>query len=93
MEITLQALGKIPRDATQKVLVFAKAHGGDVGEFVVFVDEAGVGVRRVAASRENVEDSDRVARSEPIRDGDRERKGCVVAVRGEEEDLQGVAPV
>ena len=71
------------------MLVFAKAHGGDVGELVVFVDEVSVGVGGVAASGKDVEDGDGVARGEPVGDGDGERKGCVVAVRGEEENLQG----
>ena len=70
------------------MFVFAQAHGGDVGELVVFVDESGVGVRGIAAAGEDVEDGDGVARGEPVGDGDRERKGCVVAVRGEDEDLQ-----
>jgi hypothetical protein len=80
------------RDATKEVLVFAEAHGGDVGELVVFVDEAGVGVWGVTAAGEDVEDGDGVARREPVGNRDRERKGCVVAVRGEDEDLQGTAP-
>ncbi len=88
MEVALQAFGESFCDAAEKVLVFAQAHGGDVGEFVVFVDEAGVRVRGVAAAGEDVEDSDDVARGEPVGDGDRERKGCVVAVRREDEDLQ-----
>jgi hypothetical protein len=70
------------------MLVFTQAHGRDVREFVVFVDEAGVGVRGVAAAGEDVEDGDGVARDEPVGDGDRKRKRCVVAVRGEDEDLQ-----
>jgi hypothetical protein len=56
------------------------------------VDEAGVGVGSVAAAGEDVEDGDSVARGEPVCDGDREGKRCVVAMRGEDEDLQGVAP-
>ena len=72
----------------RKSLVFAETHGGDVGEFVVFVDEGGVGVGGVAAAGEDVEDGDGVARGEPVGDGDREREGCVVAVRREDEDLQ-----
>jgi hypothetical protein len=70
------------------MLVFAQAHGGDVGEFVVFVDEGRVGVWCVAAAGEDIEDADGVVRGEPVGDGDRERKRCVVAVRREDEDLQ-----
>jgi hypothetical protein len=76
------------RDAAKKVLVFAEAHGGDVGELVVFMDEAGVGVRGVAAAGEDIEDGDGMARGEPIGNGDREREGRVAAVRREDEDLQ-----
>jgi hypothetical protein len=88
VEIALEALGERFRDAAEEVLVFAEADGGDVGELVVFVDEGGVGVGGVAAASEDVEDGNGVARDEPVGDGDRERKGCVVAVRGEDEDLQ-----
>jgi hypothetical protein len=88
VEIALEALGQGFGDAAEEVLVFAEADGGDVGELVVFVDEGGVGVGGVAAASEDVEDGDGVARGEPVGDGDRERKGCVVAVRGEDEDLQ-----
>jgi hypothetical protein len=88
VEIALEALGESFCDAAEEVLVFAEAHGGDVGELVVFVDEGCVGVGGVAAAGEDVEDGDGVARGEPVGDGDRERKGCVVAVRGEDEDLQ-----
>jgi len=70
------------------VFVFAQAHRGDVGELIVFVDEGGVGVRGVAAAGEDVEDGDGVARCEPVGNGDGEREGCVVAMRGEDEDLQ-----
>jgi hypothetical protein len=52
------------------------------------MDEVGVGVGGVAAAGEDVEDGNGVARGEPVDDGDRERKGCVVAVRGEDENLQ-----
>jgi hypothetical protein len=52
------------------------------------VDEGGVGVWSVAAARKDVEDGNGVARGEPFGDGDREREGCVVAVRREDEDLQ-----
>ena len=75
-------------DAANEVFVLPEANRGDVREFVVFVDEAGVRVRGVAAAGEDVEDGDSVARREPVGDGDRERKGCVVAVRREDEDLQ-----
>jgi hypothetical protein len=88
VEIALEALGEGFRDAAEEVLVFAKTHGGDVRELVVFVDEGGVGVRGIAATGEDVEDCDGVARGEPVGNGDRERKGCVVAVRREDEDLQ-----
>ena len=88
MEVALEALGEGFCDAAEEVLVFAEAHGGDVGELVVFVNEIGVGVGGVAAASEDVEDGDGVARCEPVGNGDRERKGCVVAVRGEDEDLQ-----
>ncbi|MEO6804820.1 MAG: hypothetical protein ABI286_02455 [Edaphobacter sp.] len=70
MEIIFQAPGERLCDATDEELVFAQTHGGDVGEFVVFVDEAGVGVRRVAAAREYIKDRDGVARGEPVGDGD-----------------------
>jgi hypothetical protein len=52
------------------------------------MNEAGVGVGSIAAAGEDVEDGDGVACGEPVGDGDRERKSCVVAVRGEDEDLQ-----
>lgn len=74
------------------MLVFAQAYGGDVGELVVFMDEGGVGVGGVAAAGEDVEYGNRVARGEPVGDGDREREGCIVAVRGENKDLQVAAP-
>src|SRR5258707_15385258 len=88
MKVVLEALWNGFSQATEEVFVFAEAHGGDVGKLVVFVDEGGVGVGSVAAASEYVEDGDYVARGEPIGDGDRERKGCVVAVRGEDKDLQ-----
>ena len=86
--MVLEAFGERFRDAAEEVLVFAEAHRGNVGELIVFVDEGGVGVGGVAAASEDVEDGDGVARGEPVGDGDRKRKGCVVAVRGEDEDLQ-----
>ena len=76
------------RDPSKEMLIFAQPHGGDVGEFVVFMDEAGVRVWCVAAAGEEVEDTDGVTRGEPVGDGDRERKRCVVTVRREDEDLQ-----
>ena len=88
MKVAFEALWQILCDAAEEMLVFSQAHGGDVGEFVVFVDEGSVGVGGVAAAGEDVEDGDGVARGEPVGDGDRERKGCVVAVRREDEDLQ-----
>jgi hypothetical protein len=89
VEIVLEALGESFFDAAEEELVFAQAHGGDVRELVVFVDEGGVGVWGVTAAGEDVEEGDGVARFEPVGDGDRKGKGCVVAVRGEDEDLQG----
>jgi hypothetical protein len=88
VEIALEALREGFRDAAEEVLVFAQPYGGDIGELVVFVDEGGIGIGGVAAAGEDVEDGDGVARREPVGDGDGERKGCVVAVRGEDEDLQ-----
>jgi hypothetical protein len=88
VEVVLEAFGESFCDATDKVLVLAKAHGGDIGELVVFVDEARVGVRGVTAASEDVEDGDGVARGKPVGDRDGERKGRVVAVRREDEDLQ-----
>jgi hypothetical protein len=88
VEIVFEALREGFSHAAEEVLVFAEADGGDVGELIVFVDEGGVGIWGVAAASEDVEDGDSVARGEPAGDGDRERKGCVVAVRGEDEDLQ-----
>ena len=70
MQVLFEPLGQIVRDATNEVLIFAQAHGGDVGEFVVFVHEAGVGVGGIAAAGEDVEDGDGVARSKPVGDGD-----------------------
>jgi hypothetical protein len=93
VEVALEALREGFSDAAEEVLVFAQAYGGDVGELIVFVDEGGVGVGGVAAAGEDVEDSNGVARGEPVGDGDRERKGCVVAVRGEYEDLQAWLPI
>jgi hypothetical protein len=87
------ALGKVLRDAPKEALVFAQAHGGDVREFIVLVDEGRVGVRSVAAAGEDVEDGYGVALLEPVGDRDGERKGCVVAVRGEDENLQSAAPM
>ena len=52
------------------------------------MDEACVGVWCVAAAGKDVEDTNGVTRGEPVGDGDRERKRCVVAVRREDEDLQ-----
>ena len=88
LEVAFETLGEILGDTPDELFVFAQAHGGDVGELVVFVDETGVGVRRVTAACVDVEDSDGVARGEPVGNGDRERKGRVVAVRGEDENLQ-----
>ena len=88
MEVALEALREGFSDAAEEVLVFAQAYGGDVGELIVFVDEGGVGVRGIAAASEDVEDGDGVACGEPVGDRDGERKGCVVAMRGEDEDLQ-----
>ena len=93
VEIVLKALGQILRDAAEEVLVFAQAHGGDVRELIVFVNEGSVGEGGVTAAREHVEDGDGVARGEPTGDCDHERKGCIVAVRGENEDLQVAAPI
>jgi len=72
VEVFLEALGEVLRDAAEEGIVFAEAHGGDVGELVVFVDEGGVGVGGVAAAGEDVEDGDGVAGSKPVGDGDRE---------------------
>jgi hypothetical protein len=88
VEIVFEALGEGFFDAADKEFVFAEAHGGDVRELVVFVDEGGVRVRGVAAAGEDVEEDDGVARFEPVGDGDRKGKRCIVAVRGEDEDLQ-----
>jgi hypothetical protein len=90
MEIVFEALGEGFFDAAEEEFVFAQAHGGDVREFVVFVDEGGVGVGGVAAAGEDVEEGDGVARLEPVGDGDRKGKRCVVTVGGEDEDLQGL---
>jgi hypothetical protein len=89
VEVVLEALGEGFLDAADEELVFAEAHGGDVGELVVFVDEGGVGVGCVTAAGEDVEEGDGVAGVEPVGNGEREGEGCVVAVRGEDEDLQG----
>ena len=88
MDVALEALGEVLRDAAEEELVFAEAHGGDVGELVVFVDEVGVGVRSEAAASEDVDQNDGVAFGEPVVDGERKGEGCVVAVRREDEDLQ-----
>jgi hypothetical protein len=88
VEVVLEAFGESFRDAAEEVFVFSQAHGGDVGELIVFVDEGGVGIGGVSAAGEDVEDGNGVACREPVDDGDGERKGCVVAVRGEDEDLQ-----
>ena len=72
MQIGLETPRQGFGDAAEEVFVFAQAHGGDVGELVVFVDEIGVGVGGVAASCEDVEDGDGVAGGEPVGDGDRE---------------------
>jgi len=93
VEIAFEALGEGLLDATDPELVFSEAHGGDVGELVVFVDEGGVGVGGVAAAGEDVEEGDSVAGVQPVGDGEREGEGCVVAVRGEDEDLQMRTPV
>jgi hypothetical protein len=93
VETIFATLGKVLRDAPEEVLIFAQAYCGDVREFVVFVDEARVRIRSVAAAGEDVEDRDSVALSERVGDRDGERKGCVVAVRGEDEDLQDAAPM
>jgi hypothetical protein len=87
-EITFEALGEILRDAADEEFIFAKTHGGDVGELIVFVDEGGVGVGGVAAAGEDVEQGDGVTRQEPVVYGDGERKRCVVAMRREDENLQ-----
>ena len=87
VEVVLVALGEGLLDAAEEEFVFAETHGGDVGELVVFVDEGGVGVGGEAAAGEDVEESDGVAGGEPVGDGKREGEGCVVAVRGEDEDL------
>ena len=92
MEIIFEALGKVLRHAAEEVLVFAQAHGGDVRELIVFVNEGCVGERGVTATGEDIEDGNGVARGEPTGDCDRERKGCVVAVGGENEDLQVATP-
>ena len=77
-------------EALDEELVFALAHGGDVGEAVVLVDEVGVGEGSVEAAGEDVEDGDAVACGEPVGDGEGEGEGGVVAVRGEDEDLHGL---
>jgi hypothetical protein len=88
VEVVLEALREGFGDPAEEEFVFAQAHRGDVGEFIVFVDEGGVGIGGVSAAGEDVEDGDGVARGEPVGDGDGQRKSCVVAVRGEDEDLQ-----
>jgi hypothetical protein len=92
VEIFFEALGEGFRDATNEEFVFAQAHRGDIGELIVFVDEAGVGVGSVTTAGEDIQDGDGVARGEPVGDGDGKGKRCVVTVGGEDEDLQGVAP-
>ena len=88
MEIIFEAFGQILCHAAEEVFVFAQAHGGDVGELIVFVNEGCVGEGGVTAAGEDVEEGNGVPRGEPVGDGDGERKGCVVAVRGEDENLQ-----
>lgn len=93
LEVRFAGAGEILGDALDPELVFAEAHGGDVGEAVVFVDEVGVGERGVEAAGEYVEDSHGVAGGEPAGDGERKGEGCVVAVRGKDKDVQGGTPV
>ena len=88
LEVLPASARKVLGDALEKELVFAKAHGGDVGETIVLVDEASVGEGCVEAAGEDVEDGDGVTGNEPVLDGEGEGEGCVVAVRGEDEDLQ-----
>ena len=93
MEVALEALREGFSDAAEEEFVFAQAHRGNVRKFIVFMDEGGVGVGSMTTAREDIQDGDGVARGEPVGDGDRERKGCVVAVRGEYEDLQAWLPI
>jgi hypothetical protein len=92
VKVALQALWQVLRNAANEVLVLAQAHSRDIGELIVFMDETRIRVWGVAAARKDIEDGDGVARNEPTGDGDGERKGRVIAVRREEENLQGVAP-
>ena len=56
------------------------------------MDEGGVGIGGVAAASEDIKQRDSVTRGKPVGNGDGEGKCCVVAMRGEDENLQGVAP-
>jgi hypothetical protein len=91
LEVLFAGAREVVGDALEKELVFAEAHGGDVGEAIVFVDEVGVGVGGVEAAGEDVEEGDAVTGGEPVGDGEGEGEGCVVAVGGEDEDVQGAA--
>ncbi len=53
-EIVFQALGKGLLDATDEELIFTEAHGGDVGELIVFVDERSVGIGSETTAGEDV---------------------------------------
>jgi hypothetical protein len=88
VEVLLLGAGKRLGEALEEELVLAEAHGGDVGEAIIFVDEVGVRVRGVEAAGEDVEQGDGVAGGEPGFDGKSEGEGCVVAVGGEDEDVQ-----
>jgi hypothetical protein len=71
VEVAFEALGQGFGDAAEEVLVFAEAHGRDVRQLVIFVDEGGVGIRGVAAAGEDVEDGYGVPRGEPVGNSDR----------------------
>jgi hypothetical protein len=88
VEVCFVGAGKRLGEALEEELVLAEAHGGDVGEAIVFVDEVGVRERGVEAAGEDVEEGDGVAGGEPGFDGESEGEGCVVAVGREDEDVQ-----
>lgn len=75
-------------DVFEELFIFALAHGGDVGESVVLVDGVGVGVGSVERAGEDVEDGDGVAVAKPGTDREGEGEGGVVAVGGEDDEVE-----
>lgn len=74
----------------EKSFILLLAHGGDEGEAIVLVEEAGVGEGRVKGSGKRVEDGHVVSVADPGGERKGKRESGVAAMRGEDEKIQAL---